>query len=115
MSVEESGMGSAEVNMTINAIKCKDAVIFSPHPLNRNTGLRELYAALTVAVPPVAMVRSQIDISSWASGCSVFQDTAPGPPEALTRQRGAQHTRDLEGDADIHRLASMAPVSRIRG
>src|SRR5215213_2272890 len=27
------------VNMTINAIKCRDAVIFSPHPLSRNTAL----------------------------------------------------------------------------
>jgi len=37
------------VNMAINAIKCKDAVIFSPHPLSRNTALnivRVLRAAL---------------------------------------------------------------------
>jgi sulfoacetaldehyde dehydrogenase len=37
------------VNMTINAIKCKDAVIFSPHPLSRKTALeiaRVLRAAL---------------------------------------------------------------------
>jgi sulfoacetaldehyde dehydrogenase len=37
------------VNMTINAIKCKDAIIFSPHPLSRNTALeitRVLRAAL---------------------------------------------------------------------
>ena len=27
------------VNMTINAIKCKDAVIFSPHPMSRTTAL----------------------------------------------------------------------------
>jgi sulfoacetaldehyde dehydrogenase len=27
------------VNMTINAIKCRDAVIFSPHPLSRKTAL----------------------------------------------------------------------------
>jgi sulfoacetaldehyde dehydrogenase len=27
------------VNMTINAIKCRDAVIFSPHPLSKNTAL----------------------------------------------------------------------------
>jgi sulfoacetaldehyde dehydrogenase len=27
------------VNIAINAIKCKDAVIFSPHPLSRNTAL----------------------------------------------------------------------------
>ena len=27
------------VNMTINAIKCRDAVIFSPHPLSRRTAL----------------------------------------------------------------------------
>src|SRR5436305_5931017 len=37
------------VNMTINALKCKDAVIFSPHPMSRNTALeitRVLRAAL---------------------------------------------------------------------
>jgi len=37
------------VNMAINAIKCKDAVIFSPHPLSKNTALeiaRVLRAAL---------------------------------------------------------------------
>src|SRR5436853_892228 len=37
------------VNMTINALKCRDAVIFSPHPLSRNTALeitRVLRAAL---------------------------------------------------------------------
>lgn len=37
------------VNMAINAVKCRDAVIFSPHPLSRNTALevaRVLRAAL---------------------------------------------------------------------
>ena len=37
------------VNMTINAIKCKDAVIFSPHPMSRTTALeiaRVIRAAL---------------------------------------------------------------------
>jgi sulfoacetaldehyde dehydrogenase len=37
------------VNMSINAIKCKDAIIFSPHPLSRKTALeitRVLRAAL---------------------------------------------------------------------
>ena len=37
------------VNMAINAIKCRDAVIFSPHPMSRNTALeiaRILRAAL---------------------------------------------------------------------
>src|SRR6476660_2798860 len=37
------------VNMSINALKCKDAIIFSPHPLSRRTALeitRVLRAAL---------------------------------------------------------------------
>ena len=37
------------VNMTINAVKCRDAVIFSPHPLSKSTALeitRVLRAAL---------------------------------------------------------------------
>jgi sulfoacetaldehyde dehydrogenase len=37
------------VNMAINAIKCKDAVVFSPHPLSRHTALeitRVIRAAL---------------------------------------------------------------------
>jgi sulfoacetaldehyde dehydrogenase len=37
------------VNVTINAIKCKDAVIFSPHPLSRNTAL-EIARVLRVAL-----------------------------------------------------------------
>src|SRR6476620_5936828 len=37
------------VNMAINAIKCKDAVIFSPHPLSRNTAL-EIARVLRVAL-----------------------------------------------------------------
>ncbi len=38
------------VNMAINAIKCRDAVIFSPHPMSRNTALeiaRVIRAALS--------------------------------------------------------------------
>src|SRR5881628_632250 len=27
------------INMTINAVKCRDAVIFSPHPMSRKTAL----------------------------------------------------------------------------
>src|SRR5215217_3241701 len=37
------------VNMAINAIKCKDAVIFSPHPLSRKTAL-EIARVLRVAL-----------------------------------------------------------------
>src|SRR6187399_3008088 len=43
------------VNMAINAIKCKDAVIFSPHPLSRKTALeiaRVLRAALRAQGAP---------------------------------------------------------------
>src|SRR5580765_5646873 len=48
------------VNMTINAIKCKDAVIFSPHPLSRNTALeitRVLRAALKKLGAPEDLVQ----------------------------------------------------------
>ena len=47
------------VNMAINAIKCKDAVIFSPHPLSRNTALeitRVLRAALSRQGAPADLV-----------------------------------------------------------
>src|SRR4029450_3967228 len=37
------------VNMAINAIKCKDAVIFSPQPLSKKTGL-EIARALRAAL-----------------------------------------------------------------
>src|SRR5437867_13078194 len=37
------------VNMAINAIKCRDAVIFSPHPLSRKTAL-EITRVLRVAL-----------------------------------------------------------------
>jgi len=48
------------VNMTINAIKCKDAVIFSPHPLSRRTALetvRVLRAALKKQGAPEDLVQ----------------------------------------------------------
>jgi hypothetical protein len=47
------------VNMTINALKCRDAVIFSPHPLSRNTALeitRVLRAALAKQGAPEDLV-----------------------------------------------------------
>ncbi len=47
------------VNMAINAIKCKDAVIFSPHPLSRKTALetaRVLRAALAKQGAPEDLV-----------------------------------------------------------
>src|SRR6266536_170487 len=37
------------VNMTINAIKCRDAVIFSPHPMTRKTAL-EITRVLSTAL-----------------------------------------------------------------
>src|SRR5881394_126031 len=48
------------VNMTINAVKCRDAVIFSPHPLSRNTALeiaRVLRAALKKQGAPEDLVQ----------------------------------------------------------
>src|SRR4051812_30221026 len=47
------------VNMTINALKCRDAVIFSPHPLTRKTAqeiTRVLRAALTAQGAPADLV-----------------------------------------------------------
>jgi sulfoacetaldehyde dehydrogenase len=47
------------VNMAINAIKCRDAVIFSPHPLSRRTALeiaRVLRAALQKQGAPEDLV-----------------------------------------------------------
>src|SRR5213592_1751099 len=48
------------VNMTINAIKCRDAVIFSPHPLSRKTALeitRVLRTALKKQGAPEDLVQ----------------------------------------------------------
>ena len=47
------------VNMAINAIKCRDAVIFSPHPLSRKTALeiaRVLRAALEKQGAPADLI-----------------------------------------------------------
>ena len=47
------------VNMAINAIKCKDAVIFSPHPLSRKTALeitRVVRAALAKQGAPEDLI-----------------------------------------------------------
>jgi sulfoacetaldehyde dehydrogenase len=49
------------VNMAINAVKCKDAVIFSPHPLSRNTATeiaRVLRAALRRQGAPEDLILS---------------------------------------------------------
>ena len=48
------------VNMAINAVKCRDAVIFSPHPLSRKTALeitRVLRAALRKQGAPEDLVQ----------------------------------------------------------
>src|SRR5437868_8408533 len=48
------------VNMTINAVKCRDAVVFSPHPLSRQTALeitRVLRAALRKQGAPEDLVQ----------------------------------------------------------
>src|SRR4249919_3315079 len=47
------------VNMAINAIKCKDAVIFSPHPMSRKTALeiaRVIRAALSKQGAPEDLI-----------------------------------------------------------
>ena len=47
------------VNMTINAIKCKDAVVFSPHPMSRKTALeitRVIRAALAKQGAPQDLI-----------------------------------------------------------
>src|SRR5438034_3826505 len=47
------------VNMAINAIKCRDAVIFSPHPMSRNTALeitRVLRTALKTQGAPEDLI-----------------------------------------------------------
>src|SRR5205085_665930 len=47
------------VNMAINAIKCKDAVIFSPHPMSRSTAIeiaRVLRASLRSQNTPADLV-----------------------------------------------------------
>jgi len=49
------------VNMAINAVKCKDAVIFSPHPLSRKTAIeiaRVLRAALKKQGAPEDLIQS---------------------------------------------------------
>jgi sulfoacetaldehyde dehydrogenase len=48
------------VNMAINAIKCRDAVIFSPHPLSRNTAheiTRVIRAALKKQAAPEDLIQ----------------------------------------------------------
>jgi sulfoacetaldehyde dehydrogenase len=48
------------VNMTINAIKCRDAVIFSPHPMSKRTALeisRVLRAALKKQGAPEDLIQ----------------------------------------------------------
>src|SRR6516164_8220883 len=58
-------------------------------------GLPELYAALTIAGPPVAIVRSQMDINSWARGILGFSAhcrRSSGAPAAFSAQRMTRTT-----------------------
>ena len=58
-----------------------------------------------MADPPVAMVRSQMDISSCASGMlglSTTEDEVLG--RALLLQGGAEHARDFERGGPAHRM-----------
>src|SRR5580704_13029289 len=53
-------------------------------------GFPELYAAFTMAEPPVAIVRSQTAISSWARGMLGFSRhwmASAGPPALHTAAR----------------------------
>ena len=65
------------VNMAINAIKCKDAVIFSPHPLSRKTAL-EIARVLRAALK---------------------KQGAPGRSDPLPRE--AEHSAGAGADVDL--------------
>ena len=59
-------------------------------PPTPNAGVPELYAALTIAAPPVAKVRSQVAMSSWDSGidgCSTHWKTSAGAPSRTMTSR----------------------------
>ena len=60
-------------------------------PPTPNAGLPELYAALTIAAPPVAKVRSQSAINCWDSGIegrsTHWKTSAGAPSRSITSRR----------------------------
>ena len=53
------------VNMAINAVKCKDAVIFSPHPLSRKTALEIVPGASHLFEEPGTLERVAALACDW--------------------------------------------------
>ena len=100
------------IGMAIYALKCKDAMIFSPHPGSRNTTMetvRIMRAALAKLGAPVDLLQC-VDAPSiplanrLMSSCDLTMATG-----------GRGHSCGIYSfdDDHIHRLALMAPVSRI--
>ena len=64
-------------------------------PPTPKAGRPELYAALTIAAPPVANVRSHSAISRWDSGidgCSTHWNTSAGAPSRIITSRRMRTT-----------------------
>jgi acyl-CoA reductase-like NAD-dependent aldehyde dehydrogenase len=98
------------VNMTINALKCRDAVVFSPHPLSRKTALeiaRVLRAALKRAGAPEDLVLLwQPGASRWAGLMSICDLTIATGDRDGQGARTARANRPTASAPAMRRLSS---------
>ena len=101
------------VNMSINAIKCRDAVIFSPHPLSKNTALeitRVLRTALKrqgapedlILCSPKPSIPLAQELRSTCSGCKRALATA----FKYCPHCGRRYERTREAHADVETVGA---------
>jgi sulfoacetaldehyde dehydrogenase len=116
------------VAMTINALKCRDAVIFSPHPASRRTALetaRILRAALTkqgappdivqcLAKPSIPLAQelmSRCDLTVATGGSAMVQAAYSSGKPAYGVGAG-NATMIIDETADIAEAASNTRISK---
>src|SRR5437867_12682728 len=116
------------VNMTINALKCRDAVIFSPHPLSRNPALeitRVLRAALKKhgapedlilclqkpSIPPAQELMSICDLTIATGGAAMVK-AAYGSGKPAYGVGAGNATVVIDETADVADAAKNTRISK---
>src|SRR5436309_2531464 len=117
------------VNMAINAIKCRDAVIFSPHPLSKNTALeiaRVLRAALkkqgapedlvlSVSKPSIPLAQELMSICDLtvATGGAAMVRAAYGSGKPAYGVGAGNATMVIDETANVMEAAKNTRISKI--
>ena len=118
------------VNMAINAIKCKDAVIFSPHPLSRRTAMeitRVLRTALAnqnapadlvlcLEKPSIPLAQELMSICDLtiATGGSAMVRAAYGSGKPAYGVGAGNATVVVDETADIDEAAMNTRISKVQ-